>query len=1075
MSTGHGDDGKAGPWYQVPTWDGSPLTWREFQRSMKWWLASLDLPSTSRYNLAARWLLRQTGIVRQRGEEFDPKDLEYKAAVTMRDPATDEEFELEPADYLHGLNKLLKALEDINGQTVLDKRGELRQQFYLDLQRRPGERVSEFCTRFRTLTADLQAEGVILPPTELGWFMKNKMGLDPLRKQLLETALNGLEEYAVIEGEVLRLFKELHLQDPLYRKAQPDRPKLSIRRMFQGAPSSFSGSSSSTQSSVSRSPSMFSGPSSKKSSTSHSSGQTRKVYLTEVPEEADGDGEDDFGEPADGGDAAVEAAPDQSLESYLQSEVECLATELQEAEEQGADHEAIASVEADFEQAAEALVTMKEARSRLQEIRKDRGFGKPATASGKDVPAARKASGRHPCFDCLQHGHWAGDKECPRPGAGLGRKNSAGKGSGAGGGKGKPRQVRVAEVLLSDHNAVGTSSSTPLPTPSTDVPPQSVHEVSMVNHLGPMSLKQAIEVSTDSRAHHDACVSSAHAQALADEKQLVGALDSACNRTCCGQLWLDRFLEQLRVSAPQEVQDLVQEVDQFEKFKFGNGGVVPSSKRWRIPICLSNSEVLLLWISVVPIGSLGCLLGRDFLDALGTVLNFGDRTVEFRCLRLGRLKLGQLTAGHFMLSLMPTNWPRLGAEKWRKCGLDNVIELQLKPAGWLAKRLAEGSQGHLTGSRHEHMLTESSVKAAYFWHESFCTMTLARKMSPEQSLMLSHQLPLLPGEPRDLPRTDGKQCSRDGVRQPSCVDSRTDPTIQGSLQSCLLFVPMAKNVLAFDRSCTMALAWSLAVAVGAFLIALCAFSISFHCYPGGLEHPRVFNGGTWLFAVEPPPHGMFAKGLQRHELGTALSVPRPSWLEVCVPGGFLDFGHPGDALNAWPSSSPSSCCLGRNSCQDSGRNNHPGTSDSCQGYDWPSRWFTPFEGRFDSSVCALGCEVGPQGHGCQDPGEDQACGRGLEDIYPPVAKSKAAAPPSTPSSWSSVPKSPPPEQPLPQDWALVQMESRIQQQMATQEQKIHAMLTAVVNRINSQQQVPVAMISQAPPVINVEDDEQMSG
>lgn len=365
---------------------------------MKWLVASLDLPSTARYNLAARWLLRQTGIVRQRGEEFDPKELEYQPAETIEDPDTGETLELTPADYLCGLNKLLSALESINGQTVLDKRGELRQQFYNERQRKPGERVSEFCTRFRTLTADLQAEGVVLPATELGWFMRNKLGLDPLRKQLLDTALNGREEYAVIEGEVLRLFKELHLSDPLYRKLGHDRPKLSIRRMFQSPSSSGSSSNAST---MSRSPSMFSSASTfRKNPSSNSSGQTRKVYLTEVPEEHEAVEEvNETTAAVDGGD---EPDDDPSLEAFLQSEAECLATELQEAEDQGLDPDVLQSVEADFENAAEALVTMKEARSKLQELRKDRGFGKPSssgsTSAGKNagVPAARKASGRHP-------------------------------------------------------------------------------------------------------------------------------------------------------------------------------------------------------------------------------------------------------------------------------------------------------------------------------------------------------------------------------------------------------------------------------------------------------------------------------------------------------------------------------------------------------------------------------------------------------------------------------------------------------------------------------------------------------
>lgn len=154
--------GQAGSWYRVPAWDGSPATWREFRREMKWWVHSLDLPSTAKYNLAARWLIRQTGIVRQRGEEFDPDELKHLPAQIATDPATGENVELAPADYLYGLNKLLDSLESINGRTLLDKRGELRQQFYVELRRKAGERASEFATRFRTLVADLKSEGVVI-------------------------------------------------------------------------------------------------------------------------------------------------------------------------------------------------------------------------------------------------------------------------------------------------------------------------------------------------------------------------------------------------------------------------------------------------------------------------------------------------------------------------------------------------------------------------------------------------------------------------------------------------------------------------------------------------------------------------------------------------------------------------------------------------------------------------------------------------------------------------------------------------------------------------------------------------
>ena len=130
--------------------------------------------------------------MKQRGEEFSPADLEISQKLSnLTDPQTGEEFLVQPADYLFGLNKLLDALEQINGQTTLDKRGELRTQFYLDLRRKPAERVSEYATRFRSLVADLKSEGVVLPSSELGWFFREKLGLDPLRKQLLDTALQA--------------------------------------------------------------------------------------------------------------------------------------------------------------------------------------------------------------------------------------------------------------------------------------------------------------------------------------------------------------------------------------------------------------------------------------------------------------------------------------------------------------------------------------------------------------------------------------------------------------------------------------------------------------------------------------------------------------------------------------------------------------------------------------------------------------------------------------------------------------------------------------------------------------------
>lgn len=618
---------------------------------MKWWTQSLDLASTAKYNLAARWLLRQHGALRQRGEEFDPDELAYVPAVTATDPDTGESIELSPPDYLAGLNKLLEALEKTLGLTSLGKKGELRQHFYVELRRKPGERLMEFCTRFRTLVSDLKTEGVHLPDGELGWFLREKLGLDPLRRQLLDTALQGREAYADIETESLRLFKDLHLSDPLNRRFDGggrfdnNRSKLTIRRMF-GAGSL---GSSAASTAPSRASSLASStPMRRPSSLSVSSGSTRRAYVTEADPDPEPAADEVMETVAE---VEEEDAGGVGLEDYLQSEAEVFAAELQAAEEQGIDSQTLEEMESNFEKAAETLVTMKEARLKLNEIRKDRGFGKPSTTISKaNAPASKKQSGKHPCFDCGQTGHWAGDKECPSPGAGLARRNQPASG------KVKPpgRQVRVVETYAADHVgnevAVGSpSSSTSFGSPTIAT---TTHEASVVYHDGyaAMPLDEALRVTNTNPREHSTLASAVSPEVLPEDKQLAGALDSACNRTCAGPKWLEGYLREVYRIAPDWVLQMIDSVEEQENFRFGNGGLVTSSKRWRLP-CMVSGKLLLIWISIVPVVSLGCLLGRDFLDAVGGVLNFAAKTLQRTFLGTGSQRLTQMSAGHFRLPM----------------------------------------------------------------------------------------------------------------------------------------------------------------------------------------------------------------------------------------------------------------------------------------------------------------------------------------------------------------------------------------------------------------------------------------
>ena len=688
----------ASSWYRVPMWSGDPSEWRGFKREMEWWIASLDAEHSRKYNIAARWALRQTGVVRARCEEYDPSELVGTAEVIGKDPESGEDVVLQAADPFSGLRKLMRSLEESMGKTELDRKGELRKQFYQNIRRSPGERISAFCTRYRTLTGEMRREGIHLPSAELGWFLKDRLGLDALRLQLLETALVGREDYDHVEGEVLRLFRDLHVSDPLNRsKSQSfdSHKSYPLQRFLQqsnqqagsrSAPSSNSGTS--VKSFRTSSSYRFSKPGS-------SVGSARQAYVVEEPEDDAGQEEELL--PDDAADGALP-----SLDEVLQAEAEVLATEIQELEECGdVDPSILENLEDGVEKAAESLVTMREARARINDIKKDRGFGRPAAGSKMKVPSGQvqKKKTSTQCWDCGEYGHWGGDAQCQKPGAGLFKPKSAAK---------KPpspqKHVKVMESLNTEHVVDDGDDS---------------HEVMMVHH--------------DSVPFVEALVSSKKEQpsipGLAKDKVLVGALDSACNRTCAGDVWLQHYIQTLQ-QCPQHIQSLLMTTEENEMFRFGNGGTQTSRIRYRLPMMIGDNLVL-VWVSVVKVPSLGLLLGRDFLDGIGAVISFTKQKLRPDFLNGRLIDLSQVAAGHFALKLMPHTWPRLDLGRWRRWGQDGILEQQMSAQDWFSKKLLVSGKVKLKVDGNEHLLTEQGIRAARFSHDHVppCLPSLVQEMT----------------------------------------------------------------------------------------------------------------------------------------------------------------------------------------------------------------------------------------------------------------------------------------------------------------------------------------------------------
>eukprot|EP00439_Symbiodinium_sp_Y106_P033676 s2110_g4.t1 len=178
----------------IPVWDGQAGSMRKFKKSVSLWLAGLDLSKTASYNLAARFLLRQTGAARARGEEEDIDALAYRPGVTDVVGG-----EITEADYTHGVWHLVRCFEELCGKPASEKRGELRQRLYISLRATPNEAVANFASQWRTLVAECIVEGIPVTPVESGWLFKERLALAETQRQLLETGEEP--EFAAVERE----------------------------------------------------------------------------------------------------------------------------------------------------------------------------------------------------------------------------------------------------------------------------------------------------------------------------------------------------------------------------------------------------------------------------------------------------------------------------------------------------------------------------------------------------------------------------------------------------------------------------------------------------------------------------------------------------------------------------------------------------------------------------------------------------------------------------------------------------------------------------------------------------------
>ena len=333
-----------------------------------------------------------------------------------------------------GIDTLMDAMKIVAGVGARDMqrtKAELLDSFHGELfKRKAGQSISDWNTDFRKMLVRLKDAQVIISLEEAGWKLKHRMGLSQGRMELLDVATGSSLDPGIVQLHSERLFCSIHHAEKNLapRGAFPSKFASLLEYKTGNTSGSTAGGSTSARSSTTG------GWRSTVSSSSRGNRANQAELEDAIPENT----------TAENDDATNAETPDENdtFEAALERELVAAAEEFDVLEAEGGgeeETEVATAMEEALERFAGAYMTMREAKLQLAEKRKDRQYngprpkgggkgaakaqprkpGAPANAAAQDKIAARKADST--CFDCLEKGHWAGDKVCKKPGAGFGR------------------------------------------------------------------------------------------------------------------------------------------------------------------------------------------------------------------------------------------------------------------------------------------------------------------------------------------------------------------------------------------------------------------------------------------------------------------------------------------------------------------------------------------------------------------------------------------------------------------------------------------------------------------------------
>ena len=103
------------------------------------------------------------------------------------DPVAEDGEAITPDDPAAGVKRATPAFRELLGRTAVERKAEALEIYHKKLHRRSGERVGDWCTRFRSHMVQLRQEGAEPPAQGQGFMLRGRSGLSEAQVQLLDT------------------------------------------------------------------------------------------------------------------------------------------------------------------------------------------------------------------------------------------------------------------------------------------------------------------------------------------------------------------------------------------------------------------------------------------------------------------------------------------------------------------------------------------------------------------------------------------------------------------------------------------------------------------------------------------------------------------------------------------------------------------------------------------------------------------------------------------------------------------------------------------------------------------------